>query len=100
MTQWGMSGVLRIPIYAANTVFRGSAPWSSSHTLVLLVGDVLTPRDGVADLVVLLHGDVDHEPVGGGAAPVVLTGLEEHAVAGTDFLDRVALALAQADPFG
>ena len=27
-------------------------------------------------------------------------GFEEHAVARTDFLDRVALALAQADPFG
>src|SRR3954467_11759649 len=64
---------------------------------VLLVADVLAPRDGAARLVVLLHGDVGHEAVGGGAVPVVLTGLEEHAVARADDLDRAALALAEAD---
>src|SRR3954453_13651339 len=67
---------------------------------VLLVGDVLAPRHGAAGLVVLLHGDVGHEAVRGGAVPVVLTGLEEHAVAGTDDLDGAALALAEADALG
>src|SRR5690242_4039059 len=64
---------------------------------VLLVGDVLAPRDGASGLVVLMHGDVDHEAVRGGAVPVVLAGLEEDAVAGPDDLDGAALALAQAD---
>src|SRR5690242_11492603 len=64
---------------------------------VLLVGDVLAPGDRAAGLVDLLDGDVDHEAVRGGAVPVVLTGLEEDAVAGPDDLDGAALALAQAD---
>src|SRR3954454_11231469 len=67
---------------------------------VLLVGDVLAPGDRTAGLVVLLHGDVDHEAVRGGAVPVVLARLEEDAVAGADLLDRAALALTQADPLG
>ena len=61
---------------------------------VLLVGDVLSPADGAAALVVLLHGDVNHEAVRSGPVPVVLAGLEEHAVAGPDHLDRSALSLA------
>ena len=67
---------------------------------VLLVGDVLAPGDRAAAVVVLLHGDVDHEAVRGGAVPVVLAGLEEDAVAGADLLDRAALALAAADALG
>src|SRR3954470_621118 len=67
---------------------------------VLLVGDMLAPGDGAAGLVVLLHGDVGHEAVRGGAVPVVLAGLEEDAVAGADLLDRPALALAQAEALG
>ena len=35
---------------------------------------------------------------GRGAVPVVLTGFEEHAVAGADHLDRAIAALAAADP--
>jgi hypothetical protein len=66
----------------------------------VLVGDVLAPRDGSAALVVLLHGDVGHEAVSGGAVPVVLAGLEEHAVAGADDLDGAALTLAYADALG
>lgn len=38
-----------------------------------------------------------HEPIRGGAVPVVLTWLEEHPVAGTDDLDRSAATLASAD---
>src|SRR5215218_2324931 len=64
---------------------------------VLLVGDVLAPGDRAAGLVVLLHGDVDHEAVRRGAVPVVLAGLEEHAIAGPDLFDRAAFALAEAD---
>src|SRR4051794_31833757 len=40
--------------------------------VVLLVSDVLAPRDLAPRLVVLLHGDVDHEAVRSGAVPVVL----------------------------
>src|SRR3954449_2106680 len=67
---------------------------------VLLVGDVFSPGDRAAGLVVLLHGDVRHEAVRGGAVPVVLARLEEHAVAGADLLDRAALAPAEADALG
>src|SRR5947208_1720999 len=66
---------------------------------VLLVGDVLTPRDGAAFVVDLLHGDVGHEPVGGGAVPVILARLEVHAVARADDLGRAAAALAAPDAF-
>ena len=41
-----------------------------------------------------------HEAVGRGAVPVVLAGLEEHAVAGADLLDRAAFALAATDALG
>ena len=61
---------------------------------------MLAPDDGAARVVGLLHGDVDHEAVGGGAVPVVLAGLEEHAIAGADGLDRPTLALARADALG
>src|SRR3954468_20047284 len=67
---------------------------------VLLVGDVLAPGDGAADLVVLLHGDVGHEAAPRGAVPVVLAGLEVHAVTGADDLDGAAFALAEANAFG
>src|SRR3954462_5517034 len=61
------------------------APWSGvtrsagGSGAVLLVGHLLPPGDRAAGLVLLLHGDVGHEPVGGGAVPVRLAGLEEHA---------------------
>ena len=76
---------------------RSEAPRSAvvrGRDAVLLVADVLAPGDRAAGLVVLLHGEVDHEAVRGGAVPVVLAGLEEDAVAGADDLDRPALALA------
>jgi len=55
---------------------------------------VFAPGDGAACVVVLLHGDVGHEAVWRGTVPVVFAGLEEHAVAGADDLDRTAFALA------
>jgi hypothetical protein len=67
---------------------------------VLLVGDVLAPCDGAALVVDFLHGEVGHEAVGSGAVPVVFAGLEVHAVAGADDLDRPAAAVAEADAFG
>src|SRR3954452_829392 len=67
---------------------------------VLLVADVLAPRDRAARVVVLLHGEVDHEAVRGGAVPVVLAGLEEDAVAGADLFNRAAFTLAAADALG
>ena len=44
-----------------------------------------------------LHGEVRHEAVRGGAVPVLLAGLEEHVVTGTDDLGRAATALDEAD---
>src|SRR3954466_9368149 len=67
---------------------------------VLLIADVLAPRDRGAGLVVLLHGDVDHEAVRRRAVPVVLAGLEEDAVAGVDRFDRAAFALTEPDALG
>src|SRR3954454_23160906 len=61
---------------------------------------MLAPRDRAARVVVLLHGEVGHEAVWGGAVPVVLAGLEEDAVAGADLFDRAAFALAAADALG
>src|SRR4051812_6564995 len=66
----------------------------------MLVADVLAPRDRAAGLVVLLHGEVNHEAVRRRAVPVVLARLEEDAVAGADVFDRAAFALAQADALG
>lgn len=42
--------------------------------LVLLIGDVLKPAGTVVVLGALVHGDVNHEPAGGGAVPVFLAG--------------------------
>src|SRR5215217_2087292 len=67
---------------------------------VLLVGDVLTPRDRAARVVDLLHREVGHEAGGRGAVPVVLARLEEHAVTGVDDLDRPSAALAAPDALG
>src|SRR5438309_799369 len=61
---------------------------------------MLAPTDRTAALVVLLHRDVDHESVGSRAVPVLLSRLEEHAIAWPDDLDRSALPLTQPDTFG
>src|SRR3954453_16312121 len=73
---------------------------SGSCRAVLLIADVLAPGDGAAGLVVLLHGDVDHEAVRCGPVPVVLARLEVHAVGWLDGFDRASLTLAEADAFG
>jgi len=85
---------LRLPWRRRPSVrLRGRLP-------VFLVGDVPSPGDGGPGVVLLLHGDVDREPVRGGSVPVVLTGLEEDSVAGADDLDSAAVSLAEADSFG
>jgi hypothetical protein len=48
---------------------------------------VLAPGGAVAVLVDLEHRQAGHEPAGRGTVPVVLAGLEEHAVTGPDGLD-------------
>src|SRR3954453_7076906 len=58
------------------------------------------PVDGASALVSESDCDVRHEARRRGAVPVVLAGLEEDAVAGSDDLDRAAFALAEADAFG
>jgi hypothetical protein len=82
-----------------NVVARGRRGGASSlvdgwRGAVLLVADMLTPRNSTALLVHLLHREVGHEAVWGGAVPVVLAGLEEHAVARGDDLDRFPAASA------
>jgi hypothetical protein len=61
---------------------------------------VLTPGDRAPGLVVLLQRETDHEAVGRGAVPVVLTRLEEDPVSGTDDLYGAAFTPAQADALG
>src|SRR5277367_2260390 len=58
---------------------------------------MLAPRDRAAAVIHLLHRNVSHETVGGSAVPVVLAGLEEHAVTGIDDLDRAAATLRAPD---
>src|SRR5690349_18003989 len=67
---------------------------------VLFVGDVLAPGRTVALVVDLEHRQVGHEAVGGGAVPVLLTRLEEHAVTGADDLDRPAATLGAPNALG
>src|SRR5205085_6070608 len=67
---------------------------------VLLVADVVAPRDDAALIVGLLHGGVGHEPLRRGAVPVILARLEEDAIARADHLDLAATALAEADALG
>src|SRR5215213_11992239 len=74
---------------------RASSPVDGRRSPVLLVAYVLAPRDGAALVVDFLHREVRHEAVGDGAVPVVLAGLEEHALARADHLDRSVAALAE-----
>ena len=61
---------------------------------------MLEPGDDFAVLVGFLDGDVGHEPVGGGAVPVLLAGLDVDDVAGADLLDVAAAAGDVADAVG
>ena len=51
-------------------------------------------------VVSLVDGDMHHQAAGCGSVPVFLVGLEEHAIAGADDLDRSAATLAQTYAFG
>src|SRR5271166_5203939 len=93
LLRFGLSGVLAVRLRWVSAVcVRGGR--------VFVVGDVLTPLGAVALLVNVEHRDVRHEAARCGAVPVVLTGLEEDSVAGTDGLDRAAAALTVADALG
>jgi hypothetical protein len=50
--------------------------------------------------VAFVDRDMDHQPVGGSPVPVLLVGLEQHPVAGSDDLDGTTAPLAQADSLG
>src|SRR6266508_679363 len=67
---------------------------------VLGLGDMWSPGCVVPFVVDIEHRDVGHETVRGGAVPMLLARLEEHAVTGPDHLDRAAAALREADAFG
>ena len=56
-----------------------------------------SPCRAVPFVVDLDHRKVGHEAVWGGAVPVVLAGIEEDPVTGSDDLDRPAAALCAAD---
>ena len=60
--------------------------------VVLFVADFFQPIDGLA-VELLLDGDVRHGRGRRGAMPMLLARREPDHVAGTDFLDRAALAL-------
>src|SRR4051812_31781062 len=64
----------------------GAARRPGNSSSVLFVGHVVEPGDDVPVLVGFLHGDVCHEPFGGGAVPVFLAGLDVDHVAGPDLL--------------
>src|SRR5206468_2392636 len=64
------------------------------------VADVLTPRHAVAFDVDLDQREVGHETCWRCAVPVILPGVEEHAVAGADGLDRAAAPLDEPGAFG
>ena len=86
--------------YSLRPAVRSSSAADGWRGAVLLVTDVLAPRDGTALLVDFLHRDVGHESVRSGAVPVVLAGLEEHVVTRADHLDLPAAALAEARALG
>ena len=67
---------------------------------VLFVGDVVEPGDHLAPVVGFLDGDVRHEPVGGGAMPVLLVRLDVDDVAGADLLNGAAATGDVPDPVG
>src|SRR5215208_997596 len=87
-------------LYSLRPAGRSSSAADGWRGAVLLVADVLAPRDGAAPVVDFLHRYVGHEAVRSGAVPVVLAGLEEHAVARSDHLDRPAAPLAEPDALG
>src|SRR6202020_190965 len=67
------------------------------RAVVLLVGDVFTPGGRTARLIDLLNREVGHEAIGSGTVPMLLPGLEAHAIAGPDLLDRATPVLAAPD---
>src|SRR3954454_19067678 len=73
---------------------------ASGSGAVLVVGDVVEPGHDLTVLVGLLDGDVRHEPVGRGAVPVLLAGLDVDDVAGMDLLHVTTAAGDVADAVG
>ena len=61
---------------------------------------MLTPGNRAAPIIDLLHREVSHEAIGCCAVPVVLSGLEERPVAGSDDLYGAAVPLAYAETLG
>src|SRR5437667_11574607 len=65
-----------------------------SSAVVLLVGDLLHPVDGLA-VEPLLNGDVCHGRGRGGAMPMLLARREPDHVTGANLLDRASPPLRQ-----
>src|SRR5204862_6201529 len=87
-------GYLREPAARSNVV---ESPGGGGGSPILLIGDVVAPGRVVALLIDVEHGEMGHETRRSRAVPVILAGLEEHAVAGTDHLDRSPATLGEAD---
>jgi hypothetical protein len=68
--------------------------------VVLIVANVFTPVGSDVLVVDFVEREVNHQPGGGGAVPVLLVGLDVDAVARADHFDRAAAALDQSDPLG
>src|SRR5204863_957012 len=75
----------------------GVPPSALHGSGILLVGNVLHPFDGLA-IARLLHRQVDHGVVRGGAMPVLLAGRNPDHVAGADLPHRAAPDLGPTDP--
>src|SRR3954447_25732518 len=63
-----------------------------SSSVVLFVGDVLQPVDGLA-VELLLHRDVGHRCRARGAVPVLFARRKPHDITGPNLLDRSTPAL-------
>lgn len=59
---------------------------------------MVEPGGHVTVLVGFLDGDVSHEPLRGGAVPVLLAGFDVDHIAGPDFLDGAGLGVFQSAP--
>lgn len=67
---------------------------------VLRTGPMLAPRRAAAFVIDVQHRKVGHEPVGGGAMPMVFAGFAEDAVTRANLLDRSTATLAPPDTLG
>jgi hypothetical protein len=64
---------------------------------LFLISYVTAPGGAIAALIELKHCEVSHESIWGRTVPVLLTGLEEDAVTGSDNFNRSTATLRASD---